>query len=1082
MKRIKNSDIKFRINKKLVYLPNFVIRFYTVNQKEYFFEKTQDDLVEYEREATVDDVEVILSGGTTVTEYYLPLNWSELLFVGQGILNYKLTNNIEDPEFPDYQYNKEEVVTTDFYIDSIKVDPEPDESLIERVIQLEEHLAEEIVNREEADAIIRENLNEEEARAISAETALDEKIDDEIERATSAETALQTAINDEATARANTDTALQTAITNEVSRAIEAESGITNSLNAEVTRATGAENALDAKIDAETTRATSAEAALDVKISTVSGNVITETTRATTAENALSGAIDSISAATSGSVEELDAKIDQEITDRTADVDAEETRAKGVENALSGAIDTLDAKFIDDAKYEDSGNTKVINFYNGNVVKATIDCTDFLVDGMIDNVYIENGYLVIDFNTASGKQDIRIPLTDIFNPANYYTKSETSGATEIATALAQKLAISDFNTYSGAVDTAINSKASQSTVDALNSVVTAHIADDSIHFTTGAVQTQIDNSISGKANSSDVYLKTETSGATELATAFVAKQNQLVAGENITIDANNVISAEGGGKAIVAGTGIAITTGETANTVSLDINAKKGSSNTALVFNYINSNTATAAGATSFGYMCKATNQYTFANGNNTQAKGYYSHSEGETTIANGWASHSDGQYTNANGKASHTEGSYVNAENDYESSQGRYNVSNKANTTWGDSGNTLFSVGNGTANNARHNAFEIRQNGDIYISLNGQDVKLQDQLGGGGSSYSAGDGIDITNDVISVTGKVSTSDFNTYSGNVDTAINSKASQSTVDTLSGTVTAHTADTSIHFTTGTVQTLIDESISGKASQSDLEVLSGTVEDNEEVTAQAFNVLNAELANKLDASAYTPTDLSNYYTKSETSGATELATAFAATQPKLSAGTGISIDANNVISATGGTGGGISSAECQTMIDQSISGKTNQSDFTGHTANTSIHVTTAQTAAWDAKSDFSGSYNDLTDKPTIPTVPTSNTAFTNDAGYITSNDITGKTDTTAFTAHTASTVHMTTTEKTNLDSLATNISAISGITSTKVSNWDGAATNASNAVTALGGLTLWKGTQAQYDALATKDNNTLYVIVG
>ena len=33
-------------------------------------------------------------------------------------------------------------------------------------------------------------------------------------------------------------------------------------------------------------------------------------------------------------------------------------------------------------------------------------------------------------------------------------------------------------------------------------------------------------------------------------------------------------------------------------------------------------------------------------------------------------------------------------------------------------------------------------------------------------------------------------------------------------------------------------------------------------------------------------------------------------------------------------------------------------------------------------------ITGSYNDLTDKPTIPTVPTSNTAFTNDAGYITS----------------------------------------------------------------------------------------------
>lgn len=39
------------------------------------------------------------------------------------------------------------------------------------------------------------------------------------------------------------------------------------------------------------------------------------------------------------------------------------------------------------------------------------------------------------------------------------------------------------------------------------------------------------------------------------------------------------------------------------------------------------------------------------------------------------------------------------------------------------------------------------------------------------------------------------------------------------------------------------------------------------------------------------------------------------------------------------------------------------------------------------AWNNKSDFSGDYNDLTNKPTIPVVPTNVSAFTNDAGYIT-----------------------------------------------------------------------------------------------
>ena len=52
----------------------------------------------------------------------------------------------------------------------------------------------------------------------------------------------------------------------------------------------------------------------------------------------------------------------------------------------------------------------------------------------------------------------------------------------------------------------------------------------------------------------------------------------------------------------------------------------------------------------------------------------------------------------------------------------------------------------------------------------------------------------------------------------------------------------------------------------------------------------------------------------------------------------------------------------------------------------------------------------------------------------------------------------------------------------VTSAEKASWDGAATNASNAVTALGGLKLVKLSQSQYDALQTKDPNTLYIING
>ena len=47
-----------------------------------------------------------------------------------------------------------------------------------------------------------------------------------------------------------------------------------------------------------------------------------------------------------------------------------------------------------------------------------------------------------------------------------------------------------------------------------------------------------------------------------------------------------------------------------------------------------------------------------------------------------------------------------------------------------------------------------------------------------------------------------------------------------------------------------------------------------------------------------------------------------------------------------------------------------------------------ITSAKITSWDNKSDFSGSYNDLSDKPTIPIVPTKVSEFANDAGYLTS----------------------------------------------------------------------------------------------
>ena len=225
------------------------------------------------------------------------------------------------------------------------------------------------------------------------------------------------------------------------------------------------------------------------------------------------------------------------------------------------------------------------------------------------------------------------------------------------------------------------------------------------------------------ADLSNYYTKSETSGATQISTALGNKQDTLVSGTNIkTINNESLLGSgnidiQGGGKAIEAGRGISVTTGETADTVSLNLPISAGTGTNSIVEGHTNN---------------KASGSYSHAEGKGTTASGPWgSHAEGSSTVASGGYSHAEGYSTTASSNFSHTEGYYTKTTNESEHASGKYNVSSKASTTFGNSGNTLFSVGNGTADNARHNAFEIRQNGDIYLTKDGQDVKLQDQLGG---------------------------------------------------------------------------------------------------------------------------------------------------------------------------------------------------------------------------------------------------------------------------------------------------------------------------------------------------------------
>ena len=209
-----------------------------------------------------------------------------------------------------------------------------------------------------------------------------------------------------------------------------------------------------------------------------------------------------------------------------------------------------------------------------------------------------------------------------------------------------------------------------------------------------------------------VDLDEKKADVSAMTASLSGKQDTLIAGSGITIDSANTISCTvtGGGKAIVAGRGISVTTGATADTVSFDLPISAGTGNGCII-----------EGKGKYAKLF-----YSHAEGNETEANKNYSHAEGSYTKADGQQSHAEGSWTNAVGATSHAEGTFTIANNTSEHASGEYNVSNTGAST---SAQTLFSVGNGTADNARHNALEIRKNGDIYCNNGTADVKLQDYL-----------------------------------------------------------------------------------------------------------------------------------------------------------------------------------------------------------------------------------------------------------------------------------------------------------------------------------------------------------------
>lgn len=233
---------------------------------------------------------------------------------------------------------------------------------------------------------------------------------------------------------------------------------------------------LDRYVDKETFSGYTADTL--VLINTVSGNVITESERAISAETELQTAINNEASARTADVEALSGAVDSVISDLASEV----SRAEGAEASLSGAIDTE---------------------------IAARESADSVISGAVDNVSTDLSNEVQRAISAETALDSKIEIVS----GQVISESERaiSAETDLQTALNNEISART------SADSALDSKIDGKVVELTQTQYDALVDKDPLvlYVITDAVE----------VNMNDYYKKTETSGATEIQTAINEKAN-----------------------------------------------------------------------------------------------------------------------------------------------------------------------------------------------------------------------------------------------------------------------------------------------------------------------------------------------------------------------------------------------------------------------------------------------------------------------------------------------------------------------------------------------------------------------------
>lgn len=275
----------------------------------------------------------------------------------------------------------------------------------------------------------------------------------------------------------------------------------------------------------------------------------------TAATNALAESIAEQGYQTSGDVQSaISGKTDTSaFTAHTGDSTIHVTVAD--KTAWNAKLDAADVEGLFGNVVYDSTN-KRINFYHestGGTVLAYVDATDFVKDGFLESVTLENKTisgesvpcLVFIWNTDSGIQETDIPVSGIFEPSNYYTKTEVdaivSGINE------------DISAVSGDVATKQDELTPGDGIQISGNVISV----------TGAPLSIDDNVTSGSSN------PVKSSGIYDFVTGETStKQDTLVSGTNLKTVGTESLLGSGNVKLMTASIG----TGNDSTTLIFEFN------------------------------------------------------------------------------------------------------------------------------------------------------------------------------------------------------------------------------------------------------------------------------------------------------------------------------------------------------------------------------------------------------------------------------------------------------------------------------------------------------------------------------